>query len=171
MADIKITGLTAIGALALADLLEVVDDPAGTPLSRKATLTQVKDLLLATQAEQETGTSTDVFVSPGRQHYHESALKVWGKCNTAGTDLASYNVTSITDTATGRATVTIATDFSGSDYGFGCTVNEGAGGQSLRIGAVRNEAAGSFEVTSTRGDSGAASDPADGYGFWAAGDQ
>lgn len=37
----KITDLTAIDALAGADILEVVDDVAGTPTSKKATFTQV----------------------------------------------------------------------------------------------------------------------------------
>jgi hypothetical protein len=42
----KITEMTALsGALALTDLLEVVDDPGGSPLSRKATFQLVKDLL------------------------------------------------------------------------------------------------------------------------------
>lgn len=38
MANVKITDLTALsGALAGADLFEMVDDPAGTPVSRKVT--------------------------------------------------------------------------------------------------------------------------------------
>lgn len=42
----KITEMTALsGALALTDLVEVVDDPGGTPLTRKATWQLVKDLL------------------------------------------------------------------------------------------------------------------------------
>lgn len=45
MADQKLTDLTAIGTPALEDLLYLVDDPAGTPLSRKMTLAQLKLLL------------------------------------------------------------------------------------------------------------------------------
>lgn len=37
----KITGLTAIAVLSDEDLFEAVDDPGGTPLSRKASLTQL----------------------------------------------------------------------------------------------------------------------------------
>jgi hypothetical protein len=42
MADTKISALTAIDALATGDLVAVVDDPAGTPASKKATVDQVK---------------------------------------------------------------------------------------------------------------------------------
>jgi len=41
MADIKISALSAIGAIAAEDLIAIIDDPSGTPASRKATFTQV----------------------------------------------------------------------------------------------------------------------------------
>jgi hypothetical protein len=41
----KITDLDAIGSLSLTDVLEVVDDPGGSPLSRKATMQQVADVV------------------------------------------------------------------------------------------------------------------------------
>ena len=41
MADIKISALGAISAVAGEDLVAIVDDPSGTPASRKATMTQV----------------------------------------------------------------------------------------------------------------------------------
>jgi hypothetical protein len=47
MADQKITDLTAIDALATGDLFAVVDDPAGTPASKKATINQVQDYIEA----------------------------------------------------------------------------------------------------------------------------
>jgi hypothetical protein len=74
---------------------------------------------VATQADQETGTSLVKFVSPGRQQSHLSALKAFGFTTGAGTPVLhanSYNITSITDTATGRLTVTIATDFSSANW-------------------------------------------------------
>lgn len=71
----------------------------------------------ASQAEMEAGTSLLTVVTPGRQHLHPSAAKFWCKWTANSTTiLASYNVTSIADTATGQATVTIATDFSGAHY-------------------------------------------------------
>jgi len=41
MADSKVTGLTAIGSVAGEDLVFIVDDPAGSPLDRKASITQI----------------------------------------------------------------------------------------------------------------------------------
>ena len=71
----------------------------------------------ASQAEQEAGTDVTVFTSPGRQQFHPSAAKLWGKFTANSTTIeASYNITSVADTATGRMTVTIATDFSGADW-------------------------------------------------------
>ena len=71
----------------------------------------------ATQAEQETGTSLTTYVSPGRQHFSKGAPKcVMMATVAAGVPTLqtppSYNITSIGDTAIGRLTVTIATDFS-----------------------------------------------------------
>lgn len=41
MADVAITGLPASSGLSASDLVEVVDDPGGSPVSQKATFTQV----------------------------------------------------------------------------------------------------------------------------------
>jgi len=41
MADAKISALTALDAFATGDLLPMVDDPAGTPVTKKATIDQV----------------------------------------------------------------------------------------------------------------------------------
>ena len=86
MVDTKLADLTAISAVAGEDLLYAVDDPAGTPLDRKATITQLAAFLddlaqtltnktisltsntvtgtsaeLATAISDETGTSLLVF--------------------------------------------------------------------------------------------------------------
>lgn len=72
---------------------------------------------LAAQSDQETGTSTTTYVSPGRQQFHPSAAKFWADIVGAGTSInASYNVTSITDTGAGDVAITIATDFSSANY-------------------------------------------------------
>lgn len=108
---------------------------------------------LATQAEQEAGTATDKYVSPGRQHFHPSAVKCWGKANGAGTSLiVNYNVSSITDTGTGQLTVNVGTDFSSADYSVTTSVERVA--TSLAVanvdngGLLRNasQAAGSFQI-------------------------
>jgi hypothetical protein len=67
----------------------------------------------ATQPEMEAATSTAVFSSPGRQHFHPSAAKAWVHFNSAATIGNSYNITSVTDVGTGQWNVTIANDFSG----------------------------------------------------------
>lgn len=73
----------------------------------------------ATQSDQETATSTTTFVSPGRQQYHPSAAKAWIRWNHQSgtpTSLASYNITSLTDTATGIAQANFTVAFSSANY-------------------------------------------------------
>jgi len=47
MADVKISALGAISAVAGEDLVAIVDDPSGTPASRKATITQLATFINA----------------------------------------------------------------------------------------------------------------------------
>ncbi len=111
-------------------------------------------LSVATQAQQEAGTSSTVFVSPLRQQFHPSASKFWATVTvSAGTPTLanSYNVTSITDTGTGQLTVTIATDFSSAAWECQVSVERAATAltvANLRYAAVRNggQAAGSVLV-------------------------
>lgn len=73
----------------------------------------------ATQAEMETATSLLVTVTPGRQHFHPGHSKCWAYVTVSGgtpTLQQSYNITSITDTAVGSLTVTIANDFSSAEW-------------------------------------------------------
>ena len=60
MADQKITALTELTTPAGVDLLAIVDDPAGTPITKKITL----DSLKATGAEINTGTDDVKRVTP-----------------------------------------------------------------------------------------------------------
>jgi hypothetical protein len=46
MADAKISALDAIASVATEDLLPIVDDPAGTPVTKKATVAQVRTALM-----------------------------------------------------------------------------------------------------------------------------
>jgi len=76
---------------------------------------------IATQADQETATSVLLSVTPGRQQFHPSAAKAWGMSTLSAGVPASpptvhYNITSVTDTGTGRAVFVIATDFSSADW-------------------------------------------------------
>ena len=67
----------------------------------------------ATKAEVEAGSSTTVYVTPGRTHNHPGVAKCWA--NFRGTDtfgkVEDYNVDSLTDNATGNYKVVIDTDF------------------------------------------------------------
>jgi hypothetical protein len=107
---------------------------------------------LATQADQETATSTTTFVSPARQHFHPSAAKCWARVTVSGgapTLQENYNITSISDTGTGRLTITIATDFSGAGW---CALSSTMFdyGSNQMTSAVQNTtmAAGSVEIDS-----------------------
>jgi len=75
----------------------------------------------ATQAQQETASSTSVAVSPGRQQYHPSASKAWASFVPRGTNgtctiNASYNVASVTRSATGTYDVLFTTNMSSANY-------------------------------------------------------
>jgi len=100
----------------------------------------------ASQAQQETGTSTAVYVSPGTQEFHPSAAKFWVNADTAGNVDASYNVTSVTDTGTGQLTVTIATDFSSANWACLATMEFSMSDGNFKSIAVDTIAAGSVLV-------------------------
>jgi hypothetical protein len=70
--------------------------------------------LAATQANQETATSTTTIVTPGRQQYHPSSAKGWVNWNTvtSSTITASYNVSSLTDNGVGDTSINWTTAFS-----------------------------------------------------------
>lgn len=70
----------------------------------------------ASQAAMEAGTPNTSVVTPGRQHYHPGHPKCWVNCGITANILASYNITSLTDTGVGLVTVTIATDFSSANW-------------------------------------------------------
>jgi len=79
----------------------------------------IEALRFANQSAMESASATEQAVSPGVQQYHPGHPKFWAYVTvSAGTPTlqTSYNVTSITDTATGQLTVTIATDFSSANW-------------------------------------------------------
>jgi hypothetical protein len=72
---------------------------------------------VATQANQETATSTNLAVTPGRQQYHPSAAKAWVNfAGASGTIGASYNVASVSRGSAGVYTVNFTTAFSSTSY-------------------------------------------------------
>ena len=50
MVDVKISALSTISAVAAEDLIAIIDDPSGTPASRKATFTQILAFIDANSA-------------------------------------------------------------------------------------------------------------------------
>jgi hypothetical protein len=58
MVDVKISALGAIGTVAGEDLVAIIDDPSGTPVSKKATIDQIKTYIGAI-----TASSTDTFTN------------------------------------------------------------------------------------------------------------
>lgn len=113
---------------------------------------------IATQAEMEAGASLTTVVTPGRAHLHPSAAKCWVEALANSTTvLASYNVTSLTDTATGTMTVTIATDFSSANWA--CVVSRAEDDLTLVYSSTYNaKAAGSVAINSVV-EAGGGSDP------------
>lgn len=110
---------TVVSSLAFGGTTLPLDTTApadGSLLGRSGS--NIVGVAAATQAEQETATSTTKWVSPGRQQYHTSAAKAWVKFNGVGTPgvVASYNITSITDHGVGEFTVVWDVDFSSANY-------------------------------------------------------
>lgn len=86
-------------------------------LRKKIQLGTIQTLFAASQAQQETGTSNAVNVTPGTQKFHPLHPKAWCMFDgsTVGTNAptAGSGVTSITRNATGNYTVNLAITFSG----------------------------------------------------------
>lgn len=111
----------------------------------------------ASQAVMETGTATDSYVAPGRQHFHPGHPKFWAFVTvTTGTPTlqTSYNVTSITDGGAGDLLVTIATDFSSANWCGGATVGASTDdGETDAVGCYTyDKQAGTIHVIAEDGD-------------------
>ena len=76
-------------------------------------------------AQQQTGSSTSVFVSPGTQQYHDSAVKAWAyiQNNSTVTMQASYGVSIASRAALGRVTISLTTAMATSNYAIIACVN------------------------------------------------
>ena len=100
--------------------------------------------MIATQAQQETGTATTVLVTPGRQQSHKSAAKAWVFFTLSGTTVSftaadAYNVTSVTRNSVGVYTIVFTTAFSNTNYTFVFTCGGVVvpGGVSKSVGSVQ----------------------------------
>lgn len=150
-------GLTAGNVTTNANLTGHVTSVGNAAVLGSFTLAQLNTAIsdgdvavVATQADQETATSTTTYVSPGRQQFHPSAAKAWAYITYSGstpTLQASYNVTSITDTGTGDCLITIATDFSSANWAPAANAVVATSGDTLNLGAI---AAGTVQLVCTQ---------------------
>lgn len=164
---VDINALTADGSPdGTADYVQTYD--ASTTSYKKVLLNNI-GLPAATQAEQETATSTTKSVTPGRQQFHPSAAKAWLLVGGGGTPAvsASYNITSVADNGVGNTTVTIDTDFSSASYCAIAGANQSGTGARIANFDISSATAGALVVADAGG---AAADPGAWY-FVAYGDQ
>jgi hypothetical protein len=150
------SGLTVTGTIRATT---AVTSDASIVATTSISAASVTGDMVATQANQETATSTTTVVTPGRQHFHPSASKCWLKCDNAGNVNASYNITSITDTGTGVVTVTIATDLSSAHY----ALLVSGGTDILYSAPSTSQAAGSFVIRGVNPGTGNVQDSILGY--------
>jgi hypothetical protein len=126
----------------------------------------------ATQAEQETGSSTTKYVTPGRQHLNASASKAWAQVTVSAgvpTLVSNYNCSGVVDNGTGDWSVTFTTSFSSGNYAAVVSAFNSSPG-SVGI-SVEAKAVGSVRVQAANRSSGAASDALDGFDVICMGDQ
>lgn len=115
--------LTSKSTPIAADSFPIIDSAASNA-AKNLTFTNFFATFRALQATQETGSSNALFVTPGVQHFHQSASKAWVNftprgTNGAATVNASYNVSGVSRTAAGTYTITFTTAMSSTTY---CTV-------------------------------------------------
>ena len=138
MADSKISALTSqtgAGTDTTADLLVIVDTSAAT--TKKIIPDELAIAIgipCATQAQQQTATTSTATVRPSVQQYHPSATKAWGSVATPTTVQVSYPATaSVSKSATGIYVVTPGVTTTATTYGLQITVLEGASAIASRI--------------------------------------
>lgn len=111
--------------------------------------------VVATQANMEAGTATNLLVPVGRQHFNPRHAKAWCQFNGTGTPAVTVGtgVSSITDNGVGDYTVNFTTAFSSVDYARVVTAGA-ASGATIFVGLDRNAggvqsdpAAASFQMT------------------------
>jgi len=127
----------------------------------------------ATQAQQVTGTSTTVFVSPGTQQYHKSAVKAWGFVTYSGstpTLQSAYNIASVVSTGTGELTWTFTTSFASANYAVSGTCQEATAGQTSTVNIVSGGMGTGTTRTGTHNGAGSKFDPVN-VSFMAMGNQ
>ena len=115
MPNTKVSALTAGTTLGGTEAIPAVQSGSSVRITPAQIATYVAGSLTipsaAVKSDQETATSTSLYVSPGTQALHPSASIVNGRFTVSGTATYSYGVTSIGDTGTGEATVNFSTSW------------------------------------------------------------
>lgn len=129
-----------------------------------------RSISYASTATMESASSLSGYVTAGNQEKHPSSAKCWvvGTPNST-VIIASYNITSLGDTATGQQTVTIATDFSSANYCVQVTVDD-TSTTLVKSATVTGRAVGSYVMNSVV-EAGSGSDPSTAWHSVAFGDQ
>jgi hypothetical protein len=109
-------------------------------------------VVAATKAQQQTGTSTTVVVTPSQQQSHDSAAKAWCNFNGATTGThscndASYNVTSVTRTSAGNYQINFTIPFADTNYACTATVEDGATNAFFKIDNGANKTTSSILIS------------------------
>lgn len=109
--------LAPAGDLAIAVSASAFTMATGKVLGRTAPgQGAVQELDIATQAQQETATSTASVVTSGRQHFHPGMAKAWALVQ-GGTALhSSYNCSGLVVNGNGDATVAFSNNLSTASY-------------------------------------------------------
>lgn len=114
MADVKISALGAIASVAGEDLVAIVDDPSGTPASRKATIDQIKTYINAPELP-VADTQTIVKGSADatkllRFEVDGNTTGITGVVSTSFTTAKTLTLPDATDTLVGKATTDTLTN-------------------------------------------------------------
>jgi hypothetical protein len=112
--DIATTGLGVTGLISATTTIT-----AGTGLVATTSVTgaTVAGAMVATEANQETGTATDLIVTPGRQKHNPLHPKAWATVQADGTILVGSGISGVVKDSVGDWTVTMTTAMTTSNYG------------------------------------------------------
>jgi hypothetical protein len=116
----------------------------------------------AVKSDQTTGTSNTVYVTPGVQQYHDSAVKAWASITCSGgavTTNGSYGIGTITRSSAGIYVYPHSTNFTSTGYCVAGAYNDASGASNTRTVAINTLATNSTTINFGTGPGGA-TDPA-----------
>jgi hypothetical protein len=122
---LAVTGAATFnGAVTLGDAAGDTITVTGTPtfaqnttFSGDVSAATVSGAAVATQAQMESASATNLVATPGSMKFHPGVAKAFVKFNTAGTiQGTAHNVSSVVRNSAGNYTVTFTTPFSNANY-------------------------------------------------------